>query len=80
MLDVNEHQMPNHPSTFMEMIKGRANEMSAANSGRHPVLNPHVIWDGGINRSKVLRNSNEGHYGKTQYRILIWQGISDYTL
>jgi hypothetical protein len=25
MLDVNEHQMTDHPSTFMKMIKGRAN-------------------------------------------------------
>jgi hypothetical protein len=31
MLDVNENQIPDHPSTFMKMIKGRENSMSAAN-------------------------------------------------
>ena len=34
LLDVNEHQMPDHPSTFMKMIKGRENAMSAANDER----------------------------------------------
>jgi hypothetical protein len=26
MLDVNKHQTPDHPSTFMKMIKGRENK------------------------------------------------------
>jgi hypothetical protein len=38
MIDINEHQRPDHPSTFMKMI----------NYERRQVLNPHVIWDGSI--------------------------------
>jgi hypothetical protein len=48
MLLVNEHQMQDHPSTFMKMIKLRANEISSANDERRQVLNPRVIWDGYI--------------------------------
>ena len=33
-LGVEEHQMPDHPSTFMKMIKGRSQAMSAANDER----------------------------------------------
>jgi hypothetical protein len=53
MLDVNEHQMPDHPSTFVKMIKGRENATSTANYERRQVLNPRVIWDGSIDRSKI---------------------------
>jgi hypothetical protein len=63
-LDVNEHQMPDHPSTFIKMIKGRANVISVANNERRQVLNPCVILDGSIDRFEVSRNNVEGHYGK----------------
>jgi hypothetical protein len=63
MLDLNKHQLPDHPIIFMKMIKGRANVMSAANDERHQVLNPRIIWDG-IDRFEVYRNNVEGHYGK----------------
>jgi hypothetical protein len=45
VLDVNKHQMKDHPITFMKIIKGRENSMSAANDERRQVLNPCVIWD-----------------------------------
>jgi hypothetical protein len=64
MIDVNEHQMPDLPSTFMNMIKGMANKMSASNDKRCHVLNPCTIWDGSIDRFEVLRNIVEGHYGQ----------------
>jgi hypothetical protein len=64
MLDVNEHQYPDHPITFMKMIKGRKNAMSAANDERLQVLNPRIIWDGSIYRFEFFRNKVESHYGK----------------
>jgi hypothetical protein len=50
MVGVNDHQMPDHPSTFMKMIKGRENVISAENDERRQVLNPFVILDGIIYR------------------------------
>jgi hypothetical protein len=47
--------MSDYPSTFMKIIKRRANEMSAANDERSQVLNPRVIWDGSVDRFKVLK-------------------------
>jgi hypothetical protein len=64
MLDVNEHQMTDHPSTFMKMIKGRVNAMSAENNEISQVLNPRVTWDGSMDRFEVFRNNVEGHYGQ----------------
>ena len=64
LFDVNEHQIPDHPSTFMKMIKGRANAMSSANDERQQVLNPRVIWDGSIDRYEVFRNNVKGHYAQ----------------
>ena len=71
MLDVDEHQMPDHPSTLMKMIKRRANAMSAANDERRQVLNPCVIWDGSIDRLEVFRNNVEGHNGQIYAGYLI---------
>jgi hypothetical protein len=64
MLDINKHQMPDLPSAFMKMIKGRASAKSAANDERREVLNPRIIWDGSIDRFQVFRNYVEGHYGQ----------------
>jgi hypothetical protein len=37
-LGVDEHQVPEHPSSFMNMIKGRSHPISAANDERRQVL------------------------------------------
>ena len=58
------HHEPDHPSTFMKMIKGRTNATSAANDERRQVLNPRIIWDGSIDRFETFRNNVEGHYGQ----------------
>jgi hypothetical protein len=63
-LDVDEHQVPDHPSSFMNMIKGRSRAISPANDERRQVLPSRVIWDGRIDRFEVFRNSVEGHYGQ----------------
>jgi hypothetical protein len=57
-----DHQMPDHPSAFMKMIKGRSQAISAANDQRRQVLPSRVIWDGSIDRFELFRNSVEGHY------------------
>jgi hypothetical protein len=54
--------MPDHPRTFIKMIKGRANAISVSNGERRQFLNPHVIWGGCIDRFKVFRSNVEGHY------------------
>jgi hypothetical protein len=61
-LGVDEHQVPDHPSPFMNMIKGRSQAISAAKDERRQVLPSRVIWDGSIDRFEVFRNSVEGHY------------------
>jgi hypothetical protein len=63
-LGVDEHQVPDHPSSFMNMIKGRSRAKSAANDERRQVLPSRVIWDGSIDRFEVFRNNVEGHYGQ----------------
>jgi hypothetical protein len=63
-LGVDEYQVPDHPSSFMNMIKGRSQAISAANDERRQVLPSRVIWDGSIDRFEVFRNSVEGHYGQ----------------
>ena len=51
------HQESDHPSTFMKMIKGRANAIATANDERRQVLNTPIIWDGSIDRFDIFRNS-----------------------
>jgi hypothetical protein len=63
-LGVDEHQVPDHPSSFMNMIKGRSRAISAANNKRRQVPPSRVIWDGSIDHFEVLRNNVEGHYGQ----------------
>jgi hypothetical protein len=64
LLGVDEHQVPDHPSSFMNMIKGRSRAMSAEKDERRQVLPSRVIWDGSIDRYEVFRNNVEGHYGQ----------------
>ena len=40
---IEEHQVPDHPSTFMKMVKERSQAISAANDERHQVLPSRVI-------------------------------------
>jgi hypothetical protein len=54
------HQGPDHPSTFMKMVKERTRAMSAANDERSQVLPSNIIWDGIIDRFEVFRNNFEG--------------------
>jgi hypothetical protein len=42
-LDVDEHQVQDHTSTFMNMIKGRSQAMSAANDERRQILPSQFI-------------------------------------
>jgi hypothetical protein len=58
------YQEPDHPSTFMKMIKGRANALSTANDERRQVLPSRVIWDGSLDHFEEFRNKFEGHYGQ----------------
>jgi hypothetical protein len=39
------YQEPDHPSTFMKMVKERTRTMSAVNDERRQVLPSKVIWD-----------------------------------
>jgi hypothetical protein len=78
---IDEHQMPDHPSTFMKMIQGRSQAISAANGERRQVLPSRVIQDGSIDRFELFRNSVEGHYGQTgagylfdtEFQLLTWK-------
>jgi hypothetical protein len=58
------HQEPDHPSTFMKMVKERTRTMSAVNDERRQVLPSKVISDGTIDRFEVFRKNVEGHYGQ----------------
>jgi hypothetical protein len=58
------HHEPDHPSTFMNMIKSRAHAISAANDERRQVPHARIIWDRSIDRFEVFRNNVEGHYGQ----------------
>jgi hypothetical protein len=42
------HQEPEHPSTFMKIVKERTRAMSAVNDERRQVLPSKVIWDGSM--------------------------------
>jgi hypothetical protein len=61
--DEESNQEPDHPSTFMKMVKERTRTMSAVNDERRQVLLSKVIWDGTIDRFQVFRNV-DGHYGQ----------------
>jgi hypothetical protein len=61
---IGEHQMLDHPSTFMKMINGRSQALSAANDERRQFLPSRIIWDESIDRFELFRNSVEGHYGQ----------------
>jgi hypothetical protein len=79
------HQEPDHPSTFMKMVKERTQTMSAVNDERRQVLPSKVIWDRTIDRFEVFRNNVEGHYGQIGAGYLfdssfqeaqhIWRGV-----
>jgi hypothetical protein len=58
------HQEPDHPSTFMKMVKTRTRTMLDVNDERRQVLPSKVIWDGTIDRFEVFKNNVEGHYGQ----------------
>jgi hypothetical protein len=65
LLGVDEHQVPDHPSSFMNMTKWRSQAISAANDKRRQVLSSRIIWDGSIDCFEVFRNNVKGHYGHT---------------
>jgi hypothetical protein len=48
------HQEPDHPSTFMKMVKERTRTMSAANDERRHALRSKVIWYETINHFEVF--------------------------
>jgi hypothetical protein len=56
--------VPDHPSTFMKMVKERTQTMSAVNDERRQVLPSNVIYNGTIDSFEVFRNNVEGHYGQ----------------
>jgi hypothetical protein len=56
------HQEPDHPSTFMKMVKERTRTMSVINDERRQVLPSKSIWYGNIERFEVFRNNDEVHY------------------
>jgi hypothetical protein len=58
------HQEPDHPSTFMKMVKERTRTMSSVNDEKRQVSPLKVIWDGTIYRFEVIRNNVAGHYGQ----------------
>jgi hypothetical protein len=63
-LGVDAHQVPDHPSSFMNVIEGRSRSISAANDERRQILPSRVICDGSIDRFEVFRDNFEGHYGQ----------------
>jgi hypothetical protein len=67
------HQEPDHPSTFMKMVKEITRTMSAVNDERRQVLPSKVIWDGTIDHFEVFRNKVEGHYGQIGAAIYLIQ-------
>jgi hypothetical protein len=62
--DEESHQEPDHPSTFMKMVKERTRTMSAVNDEMRQVLPSKVILDGTIDRFEVLRNYVKNYYGQ----------------
>jgi hypothetical protein len=74
------HQEPDHPSTFMKMVKERTRTTSAVNDERRQVLPSKVIWDGTIDRFEVIRNNVEGHYGQIGAGYLFDSSFQEYYL
>jgi hypothetical protein len=58
------HQDPDHPSTFMNIIKESTRTMSTVNDEKLQVLPSKNIWDGTIDCFKIFINNVEGHYGQ----------------
>jgi hypothetical protein len=58
------YQEPDHPSTFMKMVKERTRTMSAVNDERRQLLPSKVIWGGTIDHFEVFTNNIEGHCGQ----------------
>jgi hypothetical protein len=58
------HQEPDHPSTFMKMVKESTRTMSGVNEERLQILPSKVIWDGTIERFEVCKNNIESQYGQ----------------
>jgi hypothetical protein len=58
------HQEPDHPCTFMKMVKERTRTMSAVNDERRQVLHSKVILDGTIDYFEVFTNNIGVHYGQ----------------
>jgi hypothetical protein len=58
------HQEPDHPCTFMKMVKERTRTMSDINDERRQVLPSKVILDGTIDYFEVFTNNIEGHHGQ----------------
>jgi hypothetical protein len=54
IVDEEFHQEPDHPSTFMKMVKERTRTISAVNHERRQVLPSKVIWYGTIDHFEVL--------------------------
>jgi translation initiation factor 2 beta subunit (eIF-2beta)/eIF-5 len=61
-IDDKLHQDPDHPSTFMKIVKEITGTMSAINDERRQLLPSKIIWDGTIVRFEVFRNNIEDHY------------------
>jgi hypothetical protein len=75
--DAEFHQEPDHPSTFMKMVKERTRTTSAVNDERRQVLPSKVIWDGTIDRFEVFRNNVEGHYGQIGDAYLFYSSFQE---
>jgi mRNA degradation ribonuclease J1/J2 len=65
------YQEPDHPSTFMKMVKGRTRTISAINDERRQVLSSKVIWDGTIDRLKYLETMLKVIMDKLVFAIFI---------
>jgi hypothetical protein len=72
------HQEPDHPSTFMKMVKERTRTTSSVNYERRQVLPSKVIWDGTIDHLEVFRNNVEGHYGQIGAGSYLERGVDCY--
>jgi hypothetical protein len=55
------HQLQDHPSKFMKMVKESRQKISAANDERRQVLTSNIISDGTIDLFEILRNNVEGN-------------------
>jgi hypothetical protein len=60
------HQEPDHPSTFMKIVKEKIRTMSASNDESRQLLPSKVIWDGTIDRFEVFLK-----YLETMLKVII---------